>query len=395
MRGRRPVGLRHVPGSAADQIARLAGLEGLARAVIVGAVPLVALDQLGSKEAVSYAYLGGSILTLGVTVNVASLERRIPRRWILTGGVTGLVAAATLFASGPSWTIPAAIGLQASHASVFSVVLSLYLMDSVAKADLVKAESRRFVYLAAAWLAGPAIGTWLWSETVPDAPFVTSMGLSVAVIAYHWRLRFEGNPILRGPVVQAPGPMHNIPKFFRHRYLRTAYAITCIRSTFWAALFVYGPIYVIEAGHPEWAAGALLSAASAVLFTAPLVDRAAQHFGVRTTIMGGFALMTLGLVGLTAVGEAANAGIACWLVAAVGGGVIDVLGNIPFIRLVKPRDRSAMASVFSTWREVGFLALPALAAIALAIGPFWLLYATLAAMSLVGAAVSSYLPRRL
>lgn len=394
-RDRRPVGLLHAPGDAADQIARLAAVEGLARAVMVGTVPLVAFDALGSKEAVSYAFLAGSLFTVGVTVNVARLEQRIPRRWLLTGGGLALLCAAGLFAFGPTWTIPVAIGLRSSHASVFSVVLSLYLMDSISKTELVKAESRRFVYLAAAWLVGPALGTWLWSEAATDAPFLTAMGLSAAMVGYHWHLRLDGNAILRGPVTVATGPLVAIPRFFRHRNLRIAYAITCIRSTFWAALFVYGPIYVIEAGHPTWAAGALLSAASAVLFMAPLVDRSAQRWGVRTTIMVGFALMTVGLVGLSVIGEAATTGIVCWLVAAVGAGIIDVLGNIPFVRLVRNRERSTMASVFSTWREVSFLIAPALAAFALAIGPFWVLYVILALLSGTGVVVTSYLPRRL
>ncbi|MEZ5341771.1 MAG: hypothetical protein R2706_10040 [Acidimicrobiales bacterium] len=30
-----------------------------------------------------------------------------------------------------------------------------------------------------------------------------------------------------------------------------------------------------------------------------------------------------------------------WLAAAVGGAAVDVLGNIPFMRMVKPRERTA------------------------------------------------------
>ena len=394
-RARPPVGLQHVPGHAADRIARLAGIEGLARAVMVGTVPLVALEQLGSKEAVSYAFFAGSLVTVVTTLNVARLERVIPRRWILTGGGLALISAATLFALGPSWSIPIAIGLRSSHASVFSVVLSLYLMDFVAKSDFVNAESRRFLYLAAAWLAGPALGTWLWSNVDPNAPFVTAMTFSAIMLAYHWRLRFDGNEILRAPVAPAPRIIDSVVRFFRRRSLRIAYAITIIRSVFWAALFIYGPIYVIEAGHPEWMAGALLSASSATLFLAPLVDRAASRIGVRTTMAIGFALMTVSLSGLAIIGDAATPGIALWLLGATGGGMLDVLGNIPFVRLVKPRERAAMASVFNTWPEVSFLIAPALAALALTLGPFWLLYAALALMSAGGIILTTYLPRRL
>lgn len=394
-RARPPIGLQYVPGQAADQIARLAGIEGLARAVMVGTVPLVALEQLGSKEAVSYAFFAGSLFAVFTTLNVARLERVIPRRWILTGGGFALIGAASLFALGPSWSIPIAIGLRSSHASVFSVVLSLYLMDSVAKLDFVRAESRRFLYLAAAWLIGPALGTWLWSNAAPNAPFVTSMAICVLMLSYHWRLRLDGNEILRAPVTPAPRTIDAVARFFRRRSLRIAYAITIIRSVFWAVLFIYGPIYVVEAGHPEWMAGALLSASSATLFIAPLVDRTATRIGVRATMTIGFSLLSVSLTGLAIIGDAATPGIAFWLIGATGGGILDVLGNIPFVRLVRPRERAAMTSVFSTWREVSFVIAPALGALALAVGRFWLLYAALALISAGGIVLTTYLPRRL
>ena len=75
--------------------------------------------------------------------------------------------------------------------------------------------------------------------------------------------------------------------------------------------------------------------------------------------------------------------------------VAFLMGNIPFMRLVKSRERAAMVGVFSTWREVSFLVAPGLAAIVLVIGPFWMLYAVLAAVMLAGVRAASYLPRRL
>jgi ACDE family multidrug resistance protein len=391
----RPLGLLYIPAPAGEKLARLAGLEGLTRAVMVGTIPLAAFDALGSKEAVSYAFFAGSALTLAVTVNVGRIERVVPRRWVLTGGVVSVFVAAYLFAFGPGWTIPLAIGLRTTHASVFSVCLSLYMMDFIGKADLTRAESRRSIYIAAAWLTGPALGTWLWTEVGSATPFLAAMALAVALIAYHWHLRLEQNPVLLGPITPAPSPLVTVPRFFRQKNLRIAYAITCIRSTFWATVFVYGPIYVVEAGLPTWVAGGFLSATSAVLFLAPVVERASHRYGVRACITSGFGLMATSLVALTLIGDAEPIGLGFWLLGAVGGGIIDVLGNIPFMRLVRPKQRAAMASVFATWREVSFLLTPGLAAVVLAFGPFWVLYAVLAVLVTAGAVVTSYLPRRL
>lgn len=54
-----------------------------------------------------------------------------------------------------------------------------------------------------------------------------------------------------------------------------------------------------------------------------------------------------------------------------------------------------MTMVFSTWREMSFLVAPAIAAIALAVGSFRLLYLVIAMMLAATAVATSYLPRRL
>ncbi len=373
----------------------MAGLEGFARALMVGTIPLVALEALGSKQAVSVVFMVGSGLTVFVTVNIGRLERTVPRRWVLTGGVVSLMTAAALFAWGPPWAMPIAVGLRSAEASIFSVCLSLYMMDFIGKAELTRAESRRSVWLAATWVSGPLIGTWLWASWWEDAPFVASMIAALALIAMHWRLRFLQNPVLRGPVEPAPSALRSIPRFFGQQNLRIAYAITCLRSIFWATLFVFGPIYVVEAGLGEWVAGAFLSVASGVLFIGPLVQRAADRVGVRALVNRAFGLMSASMLALFLIGDARPIGIVFWMTGAIGGGIIDVLGNIPFMRLVKPRERSAMTAVFSTWREVSFLVAPALAALVLAVAPFHVLYLVLAVLMGAGVAVTTMLPHRL
>ena len=81
-----PVGLRAFVGDAGIPLARLNAFECFSRALLVGVIPLLALEALGSKQAVTHAYLLASLLTLSVTLNFASLERRLQRRWVVTLG---------------------------------------------------------------------------------------------------------------------------------------------------------------------------------------------------------------------------------------------------------------------------------------------------------------------
>ena len=118
-------------------------------------------------------------------------------------------------------------------------------------------------------------------------------------------------------------------------------------------VFIYGPIYVVEAGLPNWVAGAFLSVVSSLLVISPLIRRLASRFGtrpgdyLRALVDRHVAMVAL----LYGIGEAKPIGLLFWVLASVGGAVVDVLGNIPFMRLVKPRERTEMTMIFSTWRE--------------------------------------------
>ncbi len=395
MRWRRPEGLLVLEPSVGTELARLTGLEGFARAVMTGVVPLAAFDALGSKAAVSYVFIGGAVITVLFTLNVGALERHLQRRWVVTLAAGFLFAAAALLAVADGPLFAVAIGLRSAEASIFSVCLSLYIMDFIGKRDLTVTESRRIVYSGAAWLVGPTLGVWLWGRGSTVAPFAVSGAATLVMITYFWRLRFHHHAVLMTPTSTISNPFSNVIRYFRQRNLRIAYAITLSRAVFWAALFVYGPIYIVEADMPTWTAGVFLSTASAMLFTSPLIRRAADRFGTRTIIIGAFTLMALSMSALALLKRPEPIGVVFWLLGAMGGAALDVLGNIPFMRMVKPRERTAMTTVFSTWREVSFLIAPLIAAIALAAGSFRILYVVIAVL-LGGAAVAtSFLPRRI
>ena len=255
----------------AQSLAKLGFLETSARSIVSGVVPLAAIDALGDKQSVSLAYVAGAVVALVVTLNLGVLERRFMRRWVTTLGLTLLVGAAAVFSFADDALVSVGIGMLASAASVFSVTLSLFIMESVTKTDLARAESRRLVYAGAAWFIGPAGGVWLYESVSTTAPFLVSALLATAALGYFWALRLGSNPALSTPKTTATNPLRTIPRYFRQRYLRIAYAVTLVRAMFWVAIFVYGSLYVIDAGLPTWASGVFLSCIAALLFFAPIV----------------------------------------------------------------------------------------------------------------------------
>lgn len=392
---RRPAALGQLPAPAAVSIARLAALEGFARALLVGIVPLAALHALGTKELVAQAYLAASVLTLCVTLNLGTLERLLRRRGVVSLGAGFLVLASMLLHSGHPVSLSLGIGMRSAAASMFSVCISLYVMDYIAKREYVRSESIRIRYVALSWLVAPSLGPWLLLHATPASPYAVSAMAALAMLALFWRLRLgEDAVIVPARSVQA-NPLRSIVRFWSQKRLRIAYAITLSRSCFWVSLFVYGPIYVVEAGLPAWMAGGLLSGVSALLFLSPLVLRLSERYGTRQVLVVNQLVMAASLAGLALVGEARPIGLVFWATGSLGGVALDVLGNVPFMRSVRPRERTAMTTVFSTWREASELVTPLIITLVLLVFPFHALYAVLAAM-LVGVAVAtSRLPKRL
>jgi MFS family permease len=391
----RPHMLQQLDKDVGRSLAMLCGLEGLGRAIMVGLMPLVALEVLGSKQAVTNAYVGGGCLALFVTLNVGRLESWMPRRWVVTGGLLSLVVAANFFLFADNWLLAIGIGLVAVAAGVFSVCLALFIMEYIDKRDFVRNESRRMFNNGLAWTVGPTLGLWLYTSVDERLPFIVAIGAALVSLGFFWVLRLGANPVLVKSRSRAPSPMRNIPRFFRQRYLRIAYAVTVVRGMFWVSFFVYAPIYVIEAGLSRFWIGIMISSVSALLVFSPVVERMAARYSARRVIILGFVIIGLGLTGLAAIGDARLLGLPVWMAAAIGATMLDVLGNIPFMRMVKPRERLPMTTVFSTWRKLSSLVAPGLAALVMLVAPFWAYYLVVAALCFATAVWATFLPTRI
>ena len=288
-----------------------------------------------------------------------------------------------------------AIGLQSAAASLFSVCLSLYIMDYIGKKELIFTESKRLLYTGIAWMIGPALGLWLWEEVGHWAPLALSAVTASLMLSYFWYLRLGRSEVIR----QAKRPSVNIfriiPRYFAQSALRIAYLITLSRAIFWMTVFIYGPIYVIEAGLSTWVAGVFLSIVNSLLIVSPLIRRIAGRYGVRPVIICALWLTGISMVVLFLLGEATPIGLLFWVIASLGGAVVDVLGNIPFMRLVKPRERTEMTMIFSTWREGSQLLTPLLVSMVLLVAPFEVFYLLLAVILMLAGGMATFLPRRL
>ena len=268
-------------------------------------------------------------------------------------------------------------------------------MDYIGKKELIFTESKRLLYTGIAWLIGPTLGLWMWENLDHWTPFALAALASLAMILYFWYLRLGDNAVIR-PAKRTPSNVFKIiPRFFSQSALRIAYWITLSRAIFWMTLFIYGPIYVVEANLPTWIAGGLLSIVSGLLMASPMIRRLASRHGTRPILVIALALISVSIFGLFLIGDPKPIGLFFWILASVGGITVDVLGNIPFMRMVKPRERTEMTMIFSTWREGSQLLTPLLVSLVLLVAPLEIFYLILSIMLATAALAASYLPRRL
>ena len=326
-------------------LARLGGLEGLGRSMLVTVLPLSVLASLGSKSAVTYVYFAGSCLALLATLNVERLETRLARRWVITAALTGAVIANAIVIATDSPFLVIAVALVNTQSAIFAVLISLFIMDYIGKRDLVRNEGRRMVHNGIAWMIGPLLAITLYTEVAHWLPFLVSAGATMATMAYFWRLRLGPNPVLVAPKSIAPSPFANIPRYFRQRYLRIAYCITLTRGIFWSAsLFLYCPLYVLEAGLPgeddrrDRLGHRRRAAPASARLVLKVVDRTSTRTGDHCRLRGHRRLHgepSLRSATLRAHRARSSGSRVRW-----GASWLDVVGNVPFMRSVKPRERN-------------------------------------------------------
>ena len=91
----------------------------------------------------------------------------------------------------------------------------------------------------------------------------------------------------------------------------------------------------------------------------------AEYIGIRKAILCSFLMAGGSMIVLGLLPEATIWGLVLLLLASLGFDMLDIVGNIPFMRMVTPKIRTEMTSVFSTWREMSFVVTPGLATLIL------------------------------
>lgn len=392
---RSPLNLSGLRDNRRISLAALFGLESLSRAILLTIVPIQGMAVFGTAKTLSDMLFVASLFGLVSTLNLAALIQLIARRYVYTLGISMIAVASLLLMVETPKAYVIAVALRASGTGMITAIVSLYVMDLISKQDFTRYEPNRLLFSSASWIAGPTLGIWLSTSVGEWAPYMVSVASSMAALGYFWWLRLGPGKVIQAAKRNPVHPLLAVVHFFQRRHLRMSYIIVWVRASFWVSLFIYSPLYITKAGLDDIYAGLFLSGVNSIIFLAPIIGMGARILGVRKTIISGFALLTLALLGLGLVGSPKPIGLVFWVMAALFAFCLDVVANVPFMRLVKESERADMTMVFTTWRDLAEVTAPGLAGFVLAVAPIQGLFFALAGMMAGTTYLATWLPRRL
>ena len=366
-----PEWLRHPPASAAKKpgaraFATLTGVESMIRGTLLSVFPLAMYSALGSAAAVSQVYFAIGLLSLMVGLMLPWINRLVPRRWLYTIGAMFYAAGGLCGAMGGLMVVVSLVLCTLGTVTCF-ICLNAYVLDYIAKSELGRTETLRMFYSAASWTLGPVAGVALLNLW-PPAPFLLAVVFSLVQVSVFWWMRLGNGKLIQKARGAAPNPLAFLGRFFAQPRLIAGWLFAVLRSCGWWGYIVYLPIYAIESGLPQQTGGILVSVTNSFLLITPLMLRWVQRHSVRAGVRLGFLCTALGFL-LAALSPVPVLAVAALFSGSVFLILLDVSGGLPFLMAVKPSERTEMAAVYSSFRDVSGILTPGIGALILLVAP--------------------------
>ena len=378
-----PEWLRHAPAPSIRGFSVLAGVESIARGILVSVFPLAMYQALKDASLISEIYFLVGIVSLISGMMIPWLTAYIPRRWIYSTGATLFVVGSLLASIGSPVTIILGLFLNTIATVTIFVCFNAYILDYICKIELGQCETTRMFYSAMGWTLGPVVGVVLMKWWAP-APFLIAAVCALMMLVVFLYMRLGNGKLITRSRQKPPNPIAFLSRFAAQPRLIAGWLFAVIRSCGWWVYVVYLPIFAIENGLGEELGGITLSISNAALFLTPFMLKWMQHKSVRYAIRVGFfcsatlfcfasfsAMLPMLTVGFLMMGS-------FFLV------LLDVCAGLPFLMAVKPSERTEMSAVYASFRDVSGILTPGVAWLVLLVAPVSGIFAT-AGAALYGA----------
>tara|TARA_R110002051_G_scaffold73684_2_gene133948 strand:+ start:162 stop:1370 length:1209 start_codon:yes stop_codon:yes gene_type:complete len=365
---RSPIYLSHAPTPKIKDFALLAALEAGVRGTLLSVMPVVIYRGFSDAATVSHIYFLVGLASLFCGLMVPWMSRWVPRRWMFTLAGCAYLVGLSLASTGVPDLLAFALLINAVGTVTFTVCLNAYVLDHIHRMELGRNETTRMVYSAAPWMIGPILGVTLLNWWTP-APFLLAGVFALLLIGVFWKLRLgDGKQISRARA-PAVNPVAYLGRFFAQPRLIAGWFFAVMRSCGWWVFVVYLPIFSIENGLGDKVGALALSISNGLLFTTPLMLRKVNRSGVRQSVRLAFAFAALFFALGWALSASPWATVISIMAASIFLVALDVCGGLPFLMAVRPAERTEMAAVYASFRDVSGIVTPGAAALVLLVAP--------------------------
>jgi hypothetical protein len=193
--------------------------------------------------------------------------------------------------------------------------------------------------------------------------------LGIGLLITFWFLRLGNGKQISRARRPATNPVAFLGRFFAQPRLIAGWMFAVIRSCGWWAYVVYLPIFCIENGLGDKVGGVALSLSNVLLFLTPLMLRVSNRLSVRRSVQGAFALCGAAFLCSALFAPLPWAAVGFMMAGSVLLVVLDVVGGLPFLMAVKPSERTEMAAIYSSFRDVSGILTPGTAWLVLLVAP--------------------------
>jgi MFS transporter, ACDE family, multidrug resistance protein len=348
--------------------ATLAALEAGVRGTLISVLPLVVYDAIKDEVAYSRLYFIVGIASMVVGLLVPALIQRLQRRFVYSLGCLFYLAAMAAALVGGAFMMAVALFASSAATAMLFVCYNAYVLDYVDRDSLGRQESTRMFVSALPWAVGPVLGVKLhhWWE---PAPFLLAGAFAIALFGVFWWLRLgNGKDIIRR-AGRNVFPLAFLGRFFQQPRLIAGWLFAVVRSGGWWVHVVYLPVFCIEAGLGEATASWVLSASNSLLVFTPLMRRLAERLTLRTTVRASFACGALAMILAAVLSPLGWPTPLLVFIASIFFVMLDTCGGLPFLLAVKPSERTEMAAIYSSFRDVSGIATPGVAWAVLLVAP--------------------------
>jgi MFS transporter, ACDE family, multidrug resistance protein len=381
-----------VPG--AKQLALLASLDAVARAVLLSVFPVLLYRALENAEAVSSVYFLIGFVALVGGLLTPWLTRLATRRWVFTFGTSLYLASAGLGFLENQASLVLALLCYSLAAVIVFVCLNAYILDFIVRAELGRVETLRMFYSALAWSIGPAIGVWLM-KWWPPAPFILSGVAALILLSTFWWMRLGNGKFIKRSGQPAPNSFRYLRRFLRQRRLVAGWLFAVLKSAAWWVYIIYLPIYAVKNGLGEELGGIALSLSNGLLFATPLMLRWMQRHSVRRAVRTGFMASALAFAIAAGLADHPSLAVASLFLGSIFLILLDISAGLPFLMAVKPSERIEMSAIYSNYSNLSAIVTPGIAWLVLIAAPLPGIFAAAAIWLILAWAVADGVHPRL